>query len=117
MLDLLFFLLLGHYVGDFALQSDKMAQNKGRSQAFMSLHILIYTTTMSLFLAYGLSFQESNNFLSLTTLLVLAAVCIIHWIQDLIKARKFNGSKQAFYVDQAIHVIVLLIVRIYVYGG
>lgn len=117
MLDLLFFLLLGHYLGDFALQSDKMAQNKGRSPSFLSLHVLIYITTLSLLLAYGLSFHQGYSFMSLTTILVLAIVGVIHWIQDLIKARKFNDSKQAYYVDQAIHVSILLIIRIYVYGA
>jgi hypothetical protein len=53
----------------------------------------------------------------LTTLQVLVAIGVIHWVQDLIKARKYNGSKQAFYVDQAIHVSILVIIRIYVYGG
>lgn len=117
MLDLLFFLLLGHYVGDFALQSDRMAQNKGSSPSILSLHVLIYTTTLALFLAYGLSFHEGVSFISLTTILVLAAIGVIHWIQDLIRARKFNSSKQAYYLDQAIHVSILLIIRIYVYGG
>lgn len=115
--DLLFFLFLGHYVGDFALQSNYMAQNKGSSKALLSWHVLIYTSTLALFLAYGLMLQESNSFLSLTTFLVLAAVYTIHWIQDSIKSRKFNGSKQAYYMDQAIHVITLLIIRIYIYAS
>lgn len=115
--DLLFFLLIGHYIGDFALQSDKMAQNKGRSKVFLSFHVLIYTATLASFLVYGLNLHENTSFMSLTTLLVVAAVYVIHWIQDFIKSQKFNGTKQAYYVDQAIHVITLLIIRIYVYGG
>ena len=115
--DLLFFLLLGHYLGDFALQSDFMAQNKNKSKALLSWHVLIYTVTLALFLAYGLHLQNNDSFVSLTTLLVLVAVYLIHWIQDSIKSQKFNGSKQAYYVDQAIHVITLVVVRVYVYGG
>lgn len=117
MVDLLFFLLIGHYVGDFALQSDRIAQNKGVSKVFLSWHVLIYTATLASFLAWGLSLNDDRSFMSLTTLLVLVAVYLIHWIQDFIKERKFNGSKHAYYVDQSIHIIVLLIVRIYVYGG
>ncbi len=117
MLDLMFFLLLGHYLGDFALQSDKMARYKGESPSILSLHVLIYTSTLTLLLAYGLSFRGDDSFMSLTTLLAVVAVGAIHWIQDLIKARKFDGSKQAYYVDQAIHVTILLLIRIYVYGG
>lgn len=115
--DLLFFLLLGHYIGDFALQSDKMVLNKRGSKAFLSLHVLLYTATLALFLAYGLDLHENRSFMSLTTLLVLAAVYVVHWIQDFVKSQTFNGSKQAYYVDQSIHLITLFIVRIYIYGG
>ena len=115
--DLLFFILLGHYIGDFALQSDKMVINKQKSKAFLSLHVLIYTATIAILLAYGLNLHENNSFMSLTTLLVLVAVYVIHWIQDFVKSHKLNGSKQAYYVDQIIHIITLLIIRIYIYGG
>ena len=115
--DLLFFLLLGHYIGDFALQSDKMAQNKANSKGTLSLHVLIYTVTIALFLAYGLNIHESDAFMNPTTILVLAAVYLIHWIQDYTKSKSFNGSKQAYYIDQSIHILTLVIIRIYVYGG
>ncbi len=115
--DILFFLLLGHYLGDFALQSDKMAQNKSRSKVSLSLHVLIYVATLALFLAYGLNLHENSSFLSLSTLGVLVAVYVIHWIQDFIKSQKYNDSKQAYYVDQAIHIITLFIIRIYIYGS
>ena len=72
MLDLLFFLLLGHYLGDFALQSDKMAKYKGESVSVLSLHVLVYTSTLALLLAYGLSFRGDDSFMSMTTLLVVA---------------------------------------------
>ncbi len=115
--DLLLILLFGHYIGDFALQSDNMAKNKGKSKVFLSLHVLIYIIVLTLFLAYGLSLHENNSFMSLTTLLVMVGVYVIHWIQDFIKSQKFNNSKQAYYLDQAIHIMTLLVIRIYIYGG
>ncbi len=115
--DLLFFLLLGHYIGDFALQSDNMALNKRTSYASLSLHVFIYTITIALFLAYGLYLHENSSFLSLVTLGTLIAIYALHWVQDFIKSNNFKGSKQAYYMDQSIHIVTLFLIRIYIYGG
>ena len=51
------------------------------------------------------------------TVAVIPVVFVAHWIQDYLKAFKFNGTKQAFYVDQAVHVLVLFAIRILAYNG
>lgn len=110
--DLLFFLLLGHFVGDYALQSDQMAQTKGKSVAALSLHVFIYTITLGLFWWLGLELNHGREFLTLLTLIVLAGLYLIHWTQDFLKSRWLNSSRQSYYADQALHIVVLYIIRI-----
>jgi hypothetical protein len=115
--DLLFFLILGHFIGDFALQSDRVANDKQRSMKVLTYHVAVYTLVLSLSLYAGLSLNGSGGFFSFVTLFVLAAIFVIHWVQDYLKSFKFNGTKQAFYLDQAVHILILFVVRIVVYNG
>lgn len=117
MLDLLFFLILGHFFGDFALQSDRVAAEKQKSQKVLFYHVVIYTLVIALSLMIGLYLNKSNDFFQPVTVLVLMAVLVAHWIQDYLKAFRFNGTKQAFYFDQGIHILVLFMIRIFVYNG
>lgn len=116
MLDLLFFLILGHFLGDFAFQSDWVANHKKNSTAILTRHVLIYTLTVSLFLCLGLVLRQSEQFYTLTTLVVVALIFIEHWLQDFAKGRWFSTSNQGFYADQALHIIVLFVIRIYVFN-
>ena len=114
--DLLFYLLLGHYAGDFALQSDSMAREKAKSWRVLTLHVTIYTATVVCCLLGGLLVNGvAESFLSSFTLIIIAVLFVQHWLQDHIKATYFNGAKQAFYVDQAIHVLLLYAIRLVIY--
>jgi len=115
--DLLFFLLLGHYLGDFALQSDEVAQLKPSSRVILTYHVAYYTLVITLSLLVGLIVNNQEGFFTTMTLTVILSIFATHWIQDLIKGLKFNGTKQAFFVDQALHVLVLFLVRILIYHG
>lgn len=117
MIDLLFFLVLGHFFGDFALQSDRVAAEKQKSQKVLVYHVIIYTLIIAISLFIGLYLNGSNAFFSTATLIVLLVVFTGHWIQDYLKAFHFNGTKQAFYFDQGVHILVLFIIRILVYDG
>lgn len=117
MLDLLFFMILGHYVGDFALQTDRMAVNKRESLATLSVHVLIYTVTLGTFIVIGMAYNGQCNLASPTFWLFLGGVYIVHWGQDHIKAKFFNGSKQAFYFDQAVHIMVIFAARLFIFNA
>lgn len=117
MVDLLFYLLLGHFFGDFALQTDRVAAEKQGSIKVLTYHVTLYTLVVSVFLHAGLLLNGQDTFLSITTIGVLVTVFIAHWIQDYLKAFKFNGTKQVFYLDQAMHILVLFVIRIFVYNG
>jgi len=112
-LDPLFYLILGHYFGDFALQTDRMAKDKQHSKSTLTLHVFIYTVTVAVFLFLGLTINgDWEQHFNLLTLGVFAIVLVEHWIQDKIKGSRFNGSKQGFYLDQGFHLVMLYIVRI-----
>lgn len=113
--DLLFFLVFGHIAGDFALQSDQMAATKGDSKSVLAWHVSIYTLCIAASLWIGLFLNGLDSFFTLTTLAVMVSLWIVHWLQDLTKVRRFNGTKQAFFVDQTIHLLQLYLIRILIY--
>ncbi len=110
--DTLFFLILGHIFGDFALQTDHMAKHKGSNKAVLSLHVFIYVVTIAAFWWLGEFLQGQRPFPTPFAGAILAALYVQHWMQDQIKSTKTNGGKHAFFVDQAAHLAVLYIIRI-----
>ena len=115
-MDILFFLMLGHLFGDFALQTDNMATHKKKSLVILTYHVIIYTICLwGFFIFYSLLYQ-SGLFLRIATIIFLGIVFILHWLQDFIKSRHNNNSKQAYYLDQALHIAVLYIYRIFIYN-
>lgn len=115
--DLLFFLLAGHFCGDYALQSDHVARHKPSSAIILTAHVFIYTLTVTTALIIGLTLNGYGAVWSSITVYIALVVFATHWVQDYIKSAKFNAGKQAQYVDQAIHVLILFIIRIVVYGS
>lgn len=111
--DVLFFLLLAHIFGDYALQTDYMARMKGSSKKVLSLHVLIYTLTVGVFWWLGKKLTGDHLFPNLTDLFVLMALYVQHWLQDYVKTNKSNGGKQGFFIDQALHISALYIIRIF----
>lgn len=55
-------LLISHFVGDFLLQSDKMALNKYKDPYWLLAHILVYTTILFIFSFMFLDFKLSLSF-------------------------------------------------------
>lgn len=110
--DTLFFLLLGHVFGDFALQTDRMAKEKAANRRVLSSHVLVYVLTIGAFWWLGEFLNHRSGFPNWVTAIVLAVLYLQHWLQDSIKATKFNGSKQALFIDQAVHLSVLYIIRL-----
>lgn len=111
--DVLFFLLLGHVFGDYALQTDYMAKTKGTSKAVLSLHVLVYTITIGVFWWLGKMLTGTAEFFTLTHMLVLTVLYVQHWLQDYVKTAKTNGGKQGFFIDQALHIAALYIIRMF----
>jgi hypothetical protein len=52
------------------------------------------------------------EFLEWTTGGLLLPLFALHWLQDFVKCRNFNHSKQAYYVDQVLHLTQLYAIRL-----
>ncbi len=115
--DLLFLLLLGHFLGDFALQTDSMARDKATSRSALTQHVIVYTLSIGAALAGWLYLAGDAPILTATFAIVLAVVFVEHWVQDFFKPALFNSSKQGFFIDQALHVALLYVIRVFVYGS
>lgn len=106
-----YYLLLGHLTGDFVLQTDKMAENKGRHWKWNLLHVFVVTLCTLIF---------SYPFGALLLVLVLLNGGI-HFILDYFKnriCRILHLSKLiGFMFDQLIHIMLLFIIsQAAVYG-
>jgi len=106
----MWFLLLAHLTGDYALQSDRMAEQKRRSLGVLSLHVLIYTLTIAIVLWVFSRLTGAYTFWTWRVAGLLAPLYLAHWAQDYTKGRHFS-SRQAYYSDQVLHVIQLFIIR------
>ena len=114
-MDVLFFLILGHFCGDYAFQSDRLAEKKNSSKIILAYHVLIYILTLWIFmLIYSLIYQP-GLYLEASLLLFLAFLFVEHWLQDFLKGRINNCSRQMYYIDQVFHIVLLYIYRIFIY--
>lgn len=101
-------ILLAHWAGDFLLQSNKMAMEKGRDNLWLTLHVISYSSVMLLvsFLLFGFSIA------AIQWTLVNAA---LHWITDYytsrLNVRLKKESVHYFFVgigfDQMVHYLCL----------
>lgn len=114
-MDVLFFLLFSHFCGDYALQSDKTAERKKSSYGALTIHVLIYTFCIWIFLALYSLLYMPGLYLKTATVLFLLFLLVEHWGQDYIKHRVPDCSKQAHYIDQVIHIALLYIYRIFIF--
>ena len=99
-------ILLGHIIGDFYVQTDKIAEKKKNSIKYMLIHCLIYTIVM------GISFYILCRGI-VETLIILSSIFLSHFIIDLFKSKYDKKAAKyeymVFLIDQAIHIMVLLL--------
>ncbi|MBI5869139.1 MAG: DUF3307 domain-containing protein [candidate division Zixibacteria bacterium] len=110
-MDLMWFLVLAHLVGDYGLQSDWMAEHKRTSVAVLAIHVLIYTVTIGVALALYGSITQSYAFWRFWVIATLVIVYAVHVAQDYLKSRYFH-SRQAYYIDQILHISALFAIRL-----
>jgi len=108
------YLLLGHLVGDFALQSDGMAQKKTNSKRTLTRHVVIYVLVIALVLLLHSLATKAGYFFSWTVLGLLILLFAVHWVQDYFKGHVLPKTKQIYYLDQILHVALLYVLRLLV---
>lgn len=84
-MNTLLYLIAGHYLGDYGLQNDYIAKEKGNSLHVMIAHCSIQAGTVLL--------ATGNGDLALIEF-------AIHWVVDTLKCRNLISLN----VDQAIHI-------------
>lgn len=111
-MDPILYLLLGHYLGDYGMQSDETAGNKRTSIKILSRHVLTYTASIGAVLLIYYLVESPVKFSWLFFGFSMAAIFILHWIQDYSKLHFLPDTKQTYYFDQVMHIAVLYIFRI-----
>ena len=98
--DLLITLLIGHVLGDFALQTDRIYQLKIRGGFGLAVHVLMHVVVT------GILLQARY----LQNWLLLALLFVIHYAIDWTKLR-FNARRSlpGFVIDQVAHVTSLIV--------
>jgi hypothetical protein len=100
--DILYFLIFLHYLADFPLQGQYLAENKGKNDYLLFAHAFIWSGIISIGLVYFSLFTLTDAFFLL----------IGHFYIDRWKARLDNSGINELIVDQILHLIQIIIVII-----
>lgn len=98
--------LLGHIIGDFYAQTDKIAEKKKSSIKYMLLHCLSYTFVM------GMIFLVLSRQVGMA-LKISVFVMLGHFIIDMLKQKLDKRTEYEyifFLVDQLLHILALLLI-------
>lgn len=106
-LSLLFF---AHWLGDFFAQSDQMAAEKSKSNAWLLLHVTIYTSTVTLLLLVGgvITSEVVPGFYFWT----LSLHFVTDWFTSRLNARLYKAEERHWFFvsigfDQFLHAVAL----------
>lgn len=98
--------LLAHYVGDYGLQTDYMAEHKGRDWYVLFAHAAVWTFMVA---AAGML-----GGLHVGAVPVIIVLLMPHMLIDMVKARRMlwvprMSDTAAFAVDQGLHMVQLTV--------
>ncbi|MDO5812754.1 MAG: DUF3307 domain-containing protein, partial [Bacillota bacterium] len=99
MIKIIFLMLICHFIGDYYLQSNKIAGKKAKSYHYTLIHCFYYLVP---FACVGVVLFKGN----LIGLLYLFLVTLSHAFTDLSKLRilkKKTGKKLSYVLDQLCH--------------
>jgi hypothetical protein len=101
-------LLFAHWVGDFLMQSNEMAENKFRSFKWLSIHVAAYSAPIFVVACLLLDWRDAALFVALNASL--------HWLTDAVTSRlahRVRDKPKSFFpvigFDQFIHASTLIL--------
>jgi hypothetical protein len=111
-LNLFSWLLIGHLVGDFLLQTNWMAVNKPTKLSALLTHVTIYTLVVTAFayLAGGISYKAAV-FIFLTHMILDKRNFVAFWVKNVNKAEKTPWLNIAS--DQSWHLLILALATLF----
>lgn len=102
-----YYLLLGHLLGDFTFQTDRIAYKKVTSNKWNILHSVIVTSCMMI-LSFRFGFR---------ILMLVAASGVLHFLIDYCKykftAKNNFQSLVCFLIDQAAHIYIIYLISLF----
>jgi hypothetical protein len=114
---LLLYIMFGHWIADFVLQSDRMAKGKSTSFYWLTTHVYVYV----LFMAFTTAFILGTVFTPGAWTIWLLINGVAHWITDYFTSRcsshffKKNDYHNGFVVigwDQYLHLAFLVVTTV-----
>ncbi len=104
-LEIMFWLIFAHVIGDMSLQTSFVALNKGKRLYLMFSHVMIYIGTV------GIALLLLNIFSWYSILFIV----IGHFLMDSWKSKQPKDDEHFYqiYIDQGWHYFQLLIVVIF----
>lgn len=106
MIEVLFFLVVLHFLGDFPLQGTYLAENKGKNDYLLFAHSFIWAGVISAGLLYFGMFALGKS----------AFLLVFHFCIDRINARGISelylSAQQALVFDQFLHFVQIIFVVI-----
>jgi hypothetical protein len=96
------YLILGHYIADFPLQGDFLANFKGKNNYILLCHVLIYALFITAIL----------QFLGIYAVWKMVLLIVSHFVIDYWKchfAPKETALTTSLYIDQSLHIGILYV--------
>lgn len=104
------YLLIGHLIGDFLLQSSWMAKNKATKWLPLLAHVTIYTAVVGVFgmMSGGLSFA-AIALIVLSHIILDRRTFVAFWVRNIQTAKGPEQAWLSVMADQIFHIIILAI--------
>lgn len=103
-------IILGHILGDFYVQTDKIARKKKTSFVYMLLHCFLYSIVMYIILI--LLTKKQNISMEIT-----CVISLVHMITDIVKNKVYVKIQKCeaaiFILDQVVHFCSLAVIYLY----